>query len=162
MDKYIIVVSVYDSENTQAYPLGGIFNTREDAVDYIKVHLKEIKKDHWTKGCVNGADYYREEFSIDGSFHAEDTSCGESLDITIFEVPFMFDMYVVPKDYVNFYLEDTQQWCSTLGEEGGEAAIFTKEQAEALVASERKKYKLHGTAGPYAIKLVPIQKQLVE
>lgn len=70
--------------------------------------------------------------------------------------------YIVPKDYVNFYLENTQQWCSTLGKDGGEAAVFTKKQAEELVKSEREKYHLHGIAGPYAVKLVPIQKQLVE
>lgn len=72
------------------------------------------------------------------------------------------DMYIVTRDYVNCYVEDTQQWCSTCGEDGGEAAVFTKAQADALVKSERDKYNLHGSAGPQAIKLINIRKDLVE
>lgn len=95
MKKYIIIVSVYDQENTQAYPLGGVFDTQKSAERYIAEHWQDIKKDHWTKDCVNGEDFYKEEFSIGGSFHAEDMSVGSSLDITIFEAPVISDYFEV-------------------------------------------------------------------
>ena len=83
--KYIVIVSVYDEENTQAYPLGGVFDTHEQAEQFISEHVNEVKANHWTKDCVDGEDFYEEKFSF-GSFHAEDTSCGSSLDIDIHEV----------------------------------------------------------------------------
>lgn len=94
MKKFIIIVSVYDEENTQAYPLGGIFDTHKQAEQFIKEHLNEVKSSHWTKDCVDGEDFYEEKFSF-GSFHAEDTSCGESLDIDIHEVPVMSEEFPV-------------------------------------------------------------------
>lgn len=87
MKKYIIIVSVYDQENTQAYPLGGIFSSHEDAEKYIYDHWREVKNNHWTNDCVDGEDFYKEDFSIGGSFHAEDMYVGSSLDIDIHEVP---------------------------------------------------------------------------
>lgn len=89
MKKYIIIVSVYDQENTQAYPLGGVFDLHEQAEEYIREHVNEVKSNHWTRDCVDGKDFYKEEFSISGSFHAQDTSDGASLDIVIHEVPEM-------------------------------------------------------------------------
>ena len=99
MKKYIIIVSVYDQENTQAYPLGGIFSSHEDAEKYIADHWREVKNDHWAKDCVNGEDFYKEEFTIGGGWCAQDTSCGESIEITIHEVPVMSQQ--VPCAYVN-------------------------------------------------------------
>ncbi len=95
MKKYIIIVSVYDEENTQAYPLGGVFDNHQKAEEYIREHVNEVKSNHWTRDCVDGKDFYKEEFSIGGSFHAEDTSCGESLDIDIHEVPVMSNYFEV-------------------------------------------------------------------
>lgn len=95
MKKYIIIVSVYDEENTQAYPLGGVFDNHQKAEEYIREHVNEVKSNHWTRDCVDGKDFYKEEFSIGGSFHAEDTSCGESLDIDIHEVPVMSNEFPV-------------------------------------------------------------------
>ena len=95
MKKYIIIVSVYDEENTQAYPLGGVFDNHQKAEEYIREHVNEVKSNHWTMDCVDGKGFYKEEFSIGGSFHAEDTSCGESLDIDIHEVPVMSNEFPV-------------------------------------------------------------------
>ena len=83
MSKYIIIVSVYDQENTQAYPLGGIFSSHYDAEKYIADHWQEVKNDHWAKDCVDGKDFYKEEFTIGGGWYAQDTSCGESIEINI-------------------------------------------------------------------------------
>lgn len=99
MKKYIIIVSVYDEENTQAYPLGGVFDNHQKAEEYIREHVNEVKSNHWAKDCVNGEDFYKEEFTIGGGWCAQDTSCGESIEITIHEVPVMSQQ--VPCAYVN-------------------------------------------------------------
>lgn len=83
MKKYIIIVSVYDEENTQAYPLGGVFSSHGDAEKYIADHWQEVKNDHWAKGCVDGKDFYKEEFTIGGSWYAQDASDGASIEIII-------------------------------------------------------------------------------
>lgn len=87
MNKYIIIVSVYDGENTQVYPIGGVFGTHKQAEKFVKDNVNEVKSNHWTRDCVDGEDFYEEEFSIGGSFHAHDTSDGSALDIEIFELP---------------------------------------------------------------------------
>jgi hypothetical protein len=74
---------VYDQENTQAYPLGGIFDYHATAEKYIADHWREVKNDHWAKDCVNGEDFYKEEFTIGGGWCAQDMSCGESIEINI-------------------------------------------------------------------------------
>lgn len=89
MNKFIIIVSVYDQENTQAYPLGGVFDSHMQADLYLSAHVNEVKEDHWTKGCVDGYDDYEEEFSLGGAFHARDLSNGSALDIEIYAVPVM-------------------------------------------------------------------------
>ena len=86
MKKYIIIVSVYDEENTVAYPLGGIFATREDARKYIADHWQEVKNDHWAKDCVDGEDYYREGFAAGGRWYAQDASDGASIEIDIHQL----------------------------------------------------------------------------
>lgn len=83
MKKYIIIVSVYDEENTQAYPLGGVFATHESAEQYISEHWQEVKNDHWAKDCINDKDYYKEGFLIGGGWFAQDFSDGASIEINI-------------------------------------------------------------------------------
>lgn len=95
MNKRIIIVSVYDGENTQAYPLGGVFETHEQAEQYIKNHVTEVKSNHWCSECVNGKDYYKENYSFGGSFHAQDSSDGASLDIEIYSIPDMTGKFPV-------------------------------------------------------------------
>lgn len=65
--------------------------------------------------------------------------------------------YIVPKDFGNFYVEKSQFWAGT-----HTAAVYTKEEADAIVEAERKRYNLKGTHGPYAVKLVPDQVQFIE
>ena len=87
MTKFIIIVSVYDQENTQAYPLGGIFETKKAAVDYWQAHLREVLCNHWTRNREDVVDDYFEEFdNIIGRFEAQDTQSGQSLEIDIHEL----------------------------------------------------------------------------
>lgn len=84
--KYIVLVSVYDEENTQAYPLGGVFNTEEQAKEYIRQHVYEVIDSHWTKGRRNTEDGYEAEYTVEGGFVAQDMYSGQSLEIEIREV----------------------------------------------------------------------------
>lgn len=86
MKKYIIIVSVYDQENTQAYPLGGVFDSCQEAKNYMLKHLDEVLHDHWTKDREDGIDDYFEEVTFTG-FEAKDNATGQSLDIDIHDVP---------------------------------------------------------------------------
>ena len=156
MKRFIIIVSVYDEANTQAYPLGGIFDSHKAAKDYMLEHLDEVLGNHWTKDREDGIDEYFEEVNLTG-FEAKDNDTGQSLEIDIHELPEMFEMYIVPKDFGNFYVEKTQFWAGT-----HTAAVYTKEEADAIVEAERTRYNLKGTHGPYAVKLVPDQVQLIE
>lgn len=94
MKKYIIIVSVYDQENTQAYPLGGIFDSHKAAKDYMLEHLDEVLGNHWTKDRKDGIDEYFEEVNLTG-FEAKDNDTGQSLEIDIHEVPVMSDEFPV-------------------------------------------------------------------
>ena len=86
MTKYIIIVSVYDEENTRAYPIGWLFPTREEAERYIADYWKRIKSDHWTCDKVDGIGGYTEGFNAVGDWIGEDAFDGRSLEITIHEV----------------------------------------------------------------------------
>ena len=86
MKRFIIIVSVYDEENTQAYPLGGIFDSHKAAKDYMLEHLDEVLGNHWTKDREDGIDEYFEEVNLTG-FEAKDNATGQSLEIDICEVP---------------------------------------------------------------------------
>lgn len=139
MKKYIIIVSVYDQENTQAYPLGGVFASHEDAEKYIADHWQEVKNDHWAKDCVNGEDYYREEFTIGGSWYAQDASDGASIEIIIHEVPDMTgkfpietisreDLKNIGYDTSNLTDDDMESIASRIGKwyrEGNAIDLFT-------------------------------------
>lgn len=46
--KYIIIAHNYDRENSSAYPVGGMFASRESAEAYLRDHIEEIKSNHWT------------------------------------------------------------------------------------------------------------------
>lgn len=83
MKKYIIIVHVYDEENSQAYPLGGVFDTHKSAEKYIADHWKEVKSNHWASQCEDGKDGYREEFTIGGGWTAQDSFDGASIEINI-------------------------------------------------------------------------------
>ena len=84
--KYIVIVSVYDEENTQAYPLGGVFNTEEQAKEYIRQHVYDVIDSHWTKGRRNTEEGYEAEYTVAGGFVAQDMYSGQSLEIEIREV----------------------------------------------------------------------------
>lgn len=88
MKKYIIIVSVYDQENTQAYPLGGIFDSHDDAKKYMLEHLDEVLESHWTNDREDGIGDYFEEVDT-AYFEACDMSSGQSLEIEIRELPVM-------------------------------------------------------------------------
>ena len=102
MKKYIIIVSVYDEANTQAYPLGGIFDSHKAAKDYMLEHLDEVLGNHWTKDREDGIDEYFEEVNMTG-FEAKDNDTGQSLEIDIHELPVMsekFKVFEIDKDDV--------------------------------------------------------------
>lgn len=88
--KYIIIVHVYDEENSQAYPLGGVFNTEKAARDYMHKHIEEVKSNHWTKDVLDGEPYYEESWSITG-FYACDTYSGQSLEVELHSMQEMED-----------------------------------------------------------------------
>lgn len=94
MKRFIIIVSVYDQENTQAYPLGGIFDTHAAAKAYMLDHLAEVRECHWTKDREDGIDDYFEEVNMTG-FEARDNATGQSLEIEIREVPDMTGKFPV-------------------------------------------------------------------
>lgn len=94
MKRFIIIVSVYDEENTQAYPLGGIFDSHKAAKDYMLEHLDEVLGNHWTKDREDGIDDYFEEVNMTG-FEAKDNDTGQSLEIDIHEVPVMSNEFPV-------------------------------------------------------------------
>lgn len=83
MKRFIIIVSVYDQENTQAYPLGGVFDSEREATKYLNEHLEDVKDNHWTKGRIRGEGQYHEEQSMIGNFIAQDLYNGASLEINI-------------------------------------------------------------------------------
>lgn len=95
MKKYIIIVSVYDEENTQAYPLGGVFDNEEQAKEYIRKHVYEVIDSHWTKGRRNTEDGYQAEYTFHGDFVAQDMYSGQYLEIEIREVPVMSNYFAV-------------------------------------------------------------------
>lgn len=87
MSKFIIIVHVYDQENSQAYPLGGVFQSHKAAEDYITEHYQEVKKDHWTSCYEEGVtEGYKEGFTAFGGWVANDYMDGASLEIAIYEV----------------------------------------------------------------------------
>jgi hypothetical protein len=88
--KYIIIVHVYDEENSQAYPLGGVFNTEKAARDYMHEHIEEVKSNHWTKDRVDGKDYYEESW-IPTVFYARDMYSGQSLEVELHSMQEMND-----------------------------------------------------------------------
>ena len=90
MTKYILIVSVYDEENTQAYPLGGVFNTEKAARDYMHDHIDEVKSNHWTKDRIDGKDDYEESCNITG-FAAYDMCSGQSLEVELHSMQEMED-----------------------------------------------------------------------
>lgn len=94
MKRFIIIVSVYDEANTQAYPLGGIFDSHKAAKDYMLEHLDEVLGNHWTKDREDGIDEYFEEVNLTG-FEAKDNDTGQSLEIDIHEVPVMSNEFPV-------------------------------------------------------------------
>jgi hypothetical protein len=119
MKKYIIIVSVYDQENTQAYPLGGIFDYHAAAEKYIADHWREVKNDHWAKDRVDGEDRYSEELT-DTGWHAEDWSDGASIEITIHEVPVISQQ--VPCAFVDMDDLENRGWdASNLSDEDMES-----------------------------------------
>ncbi len=90
MNTYVIIVQVYDQENSQAYPLGGVFQTYKKAKEYIREKYQEVKSEHWTKDKKNGVGSYSEEIKYNGTaFHAQDSASGQSLDIDIYYLPLM-------------------------------------------------------------------------
>lgn len=89
MKKYIIIVEVYDQENTDTYPLGGVFDTQKDAVDYMNAHLKEVKSQHWTNFKDIEMNGYEEKYVTDSYFLAKDVYDGQSLEVSVREVPVM-------------------------------------------------------------------------
>lgn len=95
MKRFIIIVSVYDQENTQAYPLGGVFESEYDACKYLNANLDEVKDDHWTKNRMLDDGAYHEERSMNGSFYAKDLSDGRFLEIVIHELPVMSNEFPV-------------------------------------------------------------------
>lgn len=95
MKRFIIIVSVYDEENTQAYPLGGVFETHNAAKEFIEKRVEFVLSEHWTKGRLIGEEGYKRGFGILGNFHAEDTFSGQSLEITIHEIPDMSGKFPV-------------------------------------------------------------------
>lgn len=82
MKKYIIIVHVYDEENSQAYPLGGLFGSQISADKYLHDHIEEVKNNHWTKGRSEDEDGYEEEFTATG-WTAQDIYSGQSIEIEI-------------------------------------------------------------------------------
>lgn len=62
--------------------------------------------------------------------------------------------FIVPKNYTDFYIENTEEWCSAY-----KAAVFTEEEARNLVKAMRRKYY---NSGAYAVPLTTNQKHLVE
>lgn len=86
MKKYIIIVHVYDEENSQAYPLGGLFGSRISADKYLHEHIEEVKNNHWPKGCdAYLGDGYEEEFTATG-WTAQEMYSGQSLEVEIHEM----------------------------------------------------------------------------
>lgn len=88
--KYIIIVHVYDEENSQAYPLGGVFNSKEAARNCLYDHIDDVKSRHWTKDRVDGKDEYEESWSSTG-FYARDMFNGRSLDVELHSMQEMED-----------------------------------------------------------------------
>lgn len=88
--KYIIIVHVYDEENSQAYPLGGVFNTEKAARKYMHEHIEEVKSNHWTKDVLDGEPCYEESWSPTG-FYAEDIYDGQSLEVELHSMQEMED-----------------------------------------------------------------------
>ena len=88
--KYIIIVHVYDEENSQAYPLGGVFNSKEAARNCLYDHIDDVKSRHWTKDRVDGKDYYEESW-IPTSFCAVDMCSGQSLEVELHSMQEMED-----------------------------------------------------------------------
>ena len=106
MKKYIIIVSVYDQENTCSYPLGGVFATHKDAEDYIAEHWQDVKNDHWASGYVVGdVPGYHEEFTMCGGWFACDDYDGASIEIEIHTIDDMSGC--VPIMYVS--LDDLEE-----------------------------------------------------
>lgn len=81
-EKYVIIAHNYDRENSDAYPVGGLYATEEEAKQYLRDHIEEIKNDHWTADRVDGEDHYSEEFTCTG-WEAMDADDGASLEINI-------------------------------------------------------------------------------
>lgn len=85
MKKYIIIVSVYDYENTQAYPLGFVFKNEDSAKEFIRKNITEVINNHWTKDLVDKEDPYIFGMNPTGwSTCDEDT--GQSLEIEIYQL----------------------------------------------------------------------------
>lgn len=82
MGKYIIIVHVYDVENSQAYPLGGLFGSQISAYNYLMTHVDEVKNNHWTKGRTNEEEGYDEGATPIG-WNAQDMYSGQSIEIEI-------------------------------------------------------------------------------
>ena len=99
MKKYIIIVHVYDEENSQAYPLGGLFGSSISADKYLHDHIEEVKNNHWTKGRSEDEDGYDEEFTAIG-WTAQDIYSGQSIEIEIhyMEDEDFFEVCSVSKD----------------------------------------------------------------
>ena len=85
MKKYIIIVHVYDEENSQAYPLGGLFGSRMSAYEYLMTHVDEVKNNHWAKGRTNEEDDYDEGATPTG-WTAQDLYSGQCLEVEIHEM----------------------------------------------------------------------------
>lgn len=83
--KYIIIVHVYDEENSQAYPLGGLFGSQISAYNYLMTHVDEVKNNHWAKGRTNKEDNYDEGATPTG-WTAKDLYSGQSLEVEIHEM----------------------------------------------------------------------------
>lgn len=85
MKKYIIIVHVYDEENSQAYPLGGLFGSQISAYNYLMTHVDEVKNNHWAKGRTNEEEDYDEGATPTG-WTAQDLYSGQCLEVEIHEM----------------------------------------------------------------------------
>lgn len=102
MKKYIIIVHVYDEENSQAYPLGGLFCSRISAYEYLMTHVDEVKNNHWAKGRTNEEDNYDEGATPIG-WTAQDLYSGQCLEVEIHEMEDedFFEVCSISKDDID-------------------------------------------------------------
>lgn len=148
----LLIESVYDYEqNTSVFVYDTLAAAQEDMRKGVAdfEHENDADCSGWERTCYDNESVCYQE---PGDY----TRNHITWDIFEREVDFG-DMYIVPKDFDNFYIEKTQFWAGT-----HEAAVYTKEEADAIVDAERRTYNLHGSRGPYAVKLIENREDLIE